>query len=128
MRGAALDGIIPSEGKVRERRDRMSSLGLIRWGGLAAMLDGILWVVNDLGGRLSPDPDDWNCNSSYDYLTNAIDSAAYLLLLVGLVGLHARQAERYSPLGTAGFFAAFVWAAMVGVANPAEHCLALAFL
>src|SRR5215207_6944364 len=92
------------------------------------MLDGLLWVANDLGGRLSPDPDDWDCNSPYDYLTNAIDSAAFLLLLVGLVGLHARQAGRYSPLGTAGFFAAFVGAAMVGVANPAEHCLALAFL
>ena len=102
-----------------------STAQLVRWGGLAAMLDGLLWVANDLCGRLSPDPDDWDCNSAYDYLTNAIDSAAYLLLLVGLVGLHARQAERYGPLGTAGFFAAFVGAAMVGVANPAEHCLGL---
>jgi hypothetical protein len=92
------------------------------------MLDGLLWVVNDLDDRSSPDPDDWDCNSLYDYLTNAIDSTAFLLLLVGLVGLHARQAGRYSPLGTAGFFAAFVGAAMVGVANPAEQCLALAFL
>lgn len=100
----------------------------MRWGGLAAILDGVLWIANDLGGRLSPGPDDWECNSSYDYLTNAIDSAAFLILLLGLVGLHARQAGRYSPLGTAGFFATFVGAAMVGVSNPAEHCLALAFL
>jgi hypothetical protein len=106
----------------------MASLGLIRWGGLAAMLDGILWIADDLGGRLSPDPDDWDCNSSYDLVTNAIDSAAFLVLLVALVGLHARQRERYGPLGTAGFFAAFAGAAMVGVANPAEHCLGLAIL
>lgn len=106
----------------------MSYSTLVRWGGLAAMLDGILWVVNDLGGRLSPDPDDWDCNSSYDYLTNAIDSTAFLLLVVGLVGLHARQAGRYGPVGTTGFFAAFVGAAMVGVATPAEHCLALDIL
>lgn len=92
------------------------------------MLDGILWIANDLGGRLSPDPDDWDCNSSYDLITNAIDSAAFLVLLVALVGLHARQRERYGPLGTAGFFAAFAGAAMVGVANPAEHCLGLDIL
>lgn len=97
-------------------------------GGLAAMLDGILWIANDLGGRLSPDPDDWDCNSSYDLVTNAIDSAAFLVLLIALVGLHARQRERYGPLGTAGFFTTFVGSAMVGVANPAEHCLGLDFL
>src|SRR5215208_5477628 len=89
------------------------------------MLDGILWIADDLGGRLSPDPDDWDCNSSYDLVTNAIDSAAFLVLLVALVGLHARQRERYGPLGPAGFFAAFVGAARVAVANPSEPCLAL---
>jgi hypothetical protein len=98
---------------------------LVRLGGLAAMLDGMLWIANDLGGRLSPDPDDWDCNSSYDLVTNAIDSAAFLVLLAALVGLHARQRERYGTLGAVGFFAAFVGAAMVGIANPAEHCLGL---
>ena len=96
---------------------------LVRLGGLAAMLDGMLWIANDLGGRLSPDPDNWDCNSSYDLVTNAIDSAAFLVLLAALVGLHARQRERYGILGAVGFFAAFVGAAMVGIANPAEHCL-----
>jgi hypothetical protein len=92
------------------------------------MLDGILWIADDLGGRLSPDPDDWNCNSSYDLVTNAIDSAAFLVLLVALVGLHVQQRGRYGPLGTVGFLAAFIGAAMVGVANPAEHCLGLDIL
>src|SRR5215218_596296 len=128
MRRAPLYGIILSQGKVRVWSDRMSSSGVIRWGGLAAMVGGVLWIADDLGGRLSPDPDDWDCNSSYDLVTNAIDSAAFLVLLVALVGLHARQRERYGPLGTVGFFAAFVGAAMVGVANPAEHCLALDIL
>ena len=96
---------------------------LVRLGGLAAMLDGMLWIANDLGGRLSHDPDDRDCNSSYDLVTNAIDSAAFLVLLAALVGLHARQIERYGILGAVGFFAAFVGAAMVGIANPAEHCL-----
>lgn len=92
------------------------------------MLDGILWIADDLGGRLSPDPDDWDCDSTYDLVTNAIDSAAFLVLLVALAGVHALQRGHYGPLGTAGFFAAFAGAAMVGVANPAEHCLALDIL
>jgi hypothetical protein len=57
---------------------------LVRLGGLAAMLDGMLWMANDLGGRLRHDPDDWDCNSSYDLVTNAIDSAAFLVLLAAL--------------------------------------------
>ena len=65
------------------------SSDLVRLGGLAAMVDGMLWIANDLRGRLSPD--DWDSSSSNDLVTNAIDSVALLVLLVALVSLQARQ-------------------------------------
>ncbi len=100
-----------------------------RWGGLvAAAVAGVLWIAAYLGEFLSPDPDYWDCDSSYDYLLNVVASAQFLVLLGGLVGLHARQKTDYGNLGTWGFFAAFGGAAMAGVANPSEHCLGLGFL
>ncbi len=101
---------------------------LARWGELAAMGAGVLWISTYLGEFLSPDPDYWDCNSSYDYLLNVGASAQFLVLLGGLVGIHARQKAHYGNLGTWGFFAALGGAAMAGVANPFEHCLGLGFL
>jgi hypothetical protein len=53
----------------------------------AASLAGLGWIAKDLGGRLSPDPDYWDCNSSYDYALNTIDTIAFILLVPALVGL-----------------------------------------
>ena len=49
--------------------------------GWAASLAGLAWIAKDLGSRLSPDPDYWDCNSSYDYALNAIDTIAFVLLV-----------------------------------------------
>ena len=92
------------------------------------MAAGVLWITTYIGEFLSPDPDYWDCNSSYDYLLNVGASAQFLVLLGGLVGLHARQKTHYGNLGKWGFFAAFAGVAMAGVANPSEHCLRLGFL
>jgi hypothetical protein len=50
-----------------------------------------------------------------NYLGSAIFSGAYLSMLGGLVGLHARQVESYGRLGTVGFFLAFAGAALAFV-------------
>jgi hypothetical protein len=83
---------------------------------------GGLWVANDLAGRLSPDPDDWDCNSLWDYATNALDLAAFFLTAAAVVALHVRQRHRSGPLGKVGAVAAFLGCVAAGVNNPLEHC------
>ena len=52
-----------------------------------------------------------------NYLGTAIFSGAYLGMLGGLVGLHARQAGIYGRMGTVGFYLAFVGAALALVGD-----------
>ena len=82
----------------------MSSSELIRWGGLAAIGGGVLFIVYSLleaatGRGDVPGPLD------------LLAIAAYVLLVVGLVGFHALQQRNYGRIGRAGFYttiAAFV--------------------
>ena len=50
-----------------------------------------------------------------NYLGTAVFSAAYLGMLGGLAGLHARQMDSYGRLGRVGFLLAFVGAALAFV-------------
>ena len=52
-----------------------------------ALLAGVAWFAKDIGGRVSPDPDYWDCNSSYDYVLNGVDKVAFLTLGLTVVGL-----------------------------------------
>lgn len=72
----------------------MSSSALIRWGGLAAMLGGVVWLVDNLLFLAFPQAT-W---------TNAVVIVATLLVLVGLVGFHALQGKNYGRIGRAGFW------------------------
>ena len=83
---------------------------LIRWGGLAAILGAVLFVLSDLLGSLILD---------YENFSQTASSATYIffsllfllgavLLLGGLVGLYAHQSESAGPLGFAGFVVAFL--------------------
>jgi len=85
----------------------VSLLNLIRWGGLAAMIAGVLFIVADLATLL------------VFVLTQAANEGALLfrsiaalsagiLLLLGLVGLYARQSEAIGILGLVAFLVAFV--------------------
>jgi hypothetical protein len=76
---------------------------LIRWGGLAAVLGGALFIIADLvtlvfvgqgaaGGVL---------------FRTVVGLVAGVLLLLGLVALYARHAEVLGVLGLVGFLAAF---------------------
>jgi hypothetical protein len=72
----------------------MSSSDLIRWGGLAAMLGGVAFIV-DILFVLTMDA---NC-------TNAVYIIAALLMLVGL---HTLQGNNYGRTGRGGFWTVVV--------------------
>ncbi len=91
------------------------SSNLIRWGGLAAMLAGALFVAADLLSlSISPKfPSSVSLTSEPYAIQSVLKLVAAALLLLGLFGLHARQAEAAGPLGTAGLLAAFSGTALV---------------
>ncbi len=73
----------------------MSSSGLIRWGGLAAVLGGALWSVKGSAVMLgSQEPD--------------LFVVAQLFFAIGLLGLHARLAGSGGSPGRIGGFLAYV--------------------
>ena len=74
---------------------------IIRWGGIAAMLGGVLWVVWSLLFRVT-------FEAAGGPLAHALLLLAALLTLAGLVGLHALQGGNYGPIGRAGFYIAAV--------------------
>lgn len=75
--------------------------GIIRWGGIAAMLGGVLWVVWSNLFRVS-------FEAAGGPFSDALLFLAALLTLAGLVGLHARQGDDYERIGRAGFYTAAV--------------------
>ncbi len=89
----------------------MSSSDLIRWGGMAAMLSGVLFVVIFLIGLVIPEP---LPGSFSDILTSVLFIVALLLLLVGLTGFHALQKGNYGRIGRVGFYTVIV-AALVQI-------------
>jgi hypothetical protein len=92
----------------------MFSSNLVRLGGLAAITAGALLLILDLWSLvlelLGASPE----NFSEEALTTTytVQSAMWLigalLLLVAVVGLHARQAEAAGALGLVGFLAALI--------------------
>ena len=92
------------------------------------MIAGFAWVAKDVGSRVSPDSDYWDCNSSYDYLLNAVDTVAFLILALTLLGLRALFR---GPIGNKGAWFGAASAAGLGVAglaNLLEHCAGLGAL
>ena len=101
----------------------MSPLNLVRCSGLALMLAGVLLVLADL---LSPthlmfpiafqsfsEPTIGTSTSLYYDLQSKINLLAAVLLLGGLVGLYAHQAEDTGLLGLVGFLVAFLGTALL---------------
>ena len=97
----------------------MKTANLIRWGALVAFASGALWIAGGLLHLAYPQDPPGMLGYYLNYLGTAVFSAAYLGVLGGLVGLHARQMESYGWLGRAGFLAAFAGAllAFVGQAT-----------
>jgi len=81
----------------------MSSLNLIRGGGLAAMLGGVVWIIYALLGLAGGDLEE----------SNPLDTLiiiAWLLQVVGLVGFHTLQKRNYGRIGQGGFYTFIVGA------------------
>ncbi len=94
----------------------------------SAIVAGLAWVAKDVGSRISPDPDYWDCNSAYDYALNAVDTLAFLSLGLALLGLHklfrdtiGHKRAGIGVVAAAGF-------GVAGVANLLEHCAGLGAL
>ena len=76
----------------------MSDSDVIRWGGLAAMVAGVVFIFYWLFALANP---------QFPFL-GSILILAELLVLVGLVGFHALQKGSYGRIGRAGFYTAIV--------------------
>ena len=76
-----------------------SNSNVIRWGGLAAMLGGVFWVVWSNLFRAG-------FEAAGGPISDALLLLAALLTLAGLVGLNALQGGNYGSIGQAGFYTA----------------------
>ena len=86
----------------------MTSAGLMRWAGLAAVLSAVLSVVGDLL-RLFVDVESSETATTTPYaLVFLLYLLGAVLLLLGLVGLYASQSEAAGVLGLVGFLVAFL--------------------
>lgn len=93
----------------------MSSSNLIRWGGLAALIGGVLLVIAGLlgfivfgGGEFSE-----TAQTGTFAFTTLLYLLAITLVLGGLVGLYVSQSEAAGPLGFIAFLVAFLGTALV---------------
>jgi hypothetical protein len=76
----------------------MNRTNLIRLGGLAAMVGGVLFVAAPLFGRFFPQA------MESSLAMEAFLVVALLLVPMGMVGFHALQEQRYGLIGRAGFW------------------------
>jgi hypothetical protein len=90
----------------------ISSLDLVRLGALGAIIAGAAWIASSLltaaiaSGR-SPEV------FGFAFLDKTMYLVAMAGTMVGMVGLHSRQAPSYGKLGTAGFLATFTGTALL---------------
>ena len=84
----------------------MSSSNLIRWGGIAALIGGVLYVLTGIMSLFAPQEE--VLDSFTDYLIEVLFVLALVGTLVAIAGLHVLQKERYGRLGAAGSLTAFV--------------------
>ena len=92
----------------------MASSALIRLGGLAAMVGGVLWALWTVGfnfvGYSQPGTLAYERYEAY----NRLLPLALLPVMVGFLGLHAIQRRSYGLLGKAGFVTALLGLAVAG--------------
>ena len=90
----------------------MSTAKLIRWSGLMSILAGVLYA---LAALLHPAGEDVTAILSSTWVpAHALGGISAVFMLLGLVGLYARQAEKAGWLGLIGFVLAFIGSALLG--------------
>ena len=75
----------------------MAASDLIRWGGLAAIGAGVLFIVYSLLGAAVGKGDEPG-------LLDILAILGYVLQVVGLLGFHALQGRNYGRIGRAGLY------------------------
>jgi hypothetical protein len=95
----------------------MSSSDLIRWGGLAGVAAGVLYVLSAIISLVAPQQRVFDSFS--DYLIEILFVVALAGTLVAVVSLHALQSGRYGRLGAAGSAITFIGYALLFVAAAA---------
>jgi hypothetical protein len=95
----------------------VSSSNLLRWGGIAAVIGGVLYVLTGIMGLFASQEEVFD--SFIDYLIEVLFVLALVGTLVAIAGLHVLQKERYGPLGAAGSLTAFVGHVLLLVAAAA---------
>lgn len=107
-----------------------TSVRVARFGGVVGVLAGVLLIAHGLILILLQ-PHFWAASSFSDYLSIALTSITFLVLVGGLVGLHARQAGRCGKLEgleKISFFLAVLGATVAAVSNFAEDWLHIPFM
>ncbi len=90
----------------------MASAGLIRWGGLVAVLGGALWALWYLGASLVGD-------EGYQAY-NRLMPVVLVLLAVGLLAFHTAQKGSHGLVGRAGLVVALAGLTVMIAGNVAE--------
>lgn len=97
----------------------MHTSALVRYGGLAALIGGALFLVSDVWTLVeefilgAPERLSEQATTTSWTFVSVMFMAGSILLLLGLVALYARQAEASGILGLSGFLLTFVLMAMV---------------
>jgi hypothetical protein len=92
----------------------MRSSDLIRWSGLAAVLGAVLLLISDLLSLTVFSGDLVEMVTTGAYLVDGSARVlAGVLLLLGLVGLYARQSEASGALGLVAFLVAFAGTTLI---------------
>jgi len=99
----------------------MKSSDLIRWGGLAAATAGALFIVINLTALLSSG---FGQGSLGLLVRNVISPVGGTLLVLGLVGLYARQLEAAGVDGLLGFLFALFGTGLALAGNAWANLLA----
>lgn len=79
----------------------MSSMNWIRWGALAAMLGGVVFLADTAASLTFANPEE-------DRWLDIFFVVGILLVVAGLVGFHALQRNSYGRIGRAGFYTVVV--------------------
>jgi hypothetical protein len=95
----------------------VSVSNLIRWGGLAAVAAGVLFLIINLTTLLVLTFSPENVTSFNMLVRSAIAPVGGTLLLLGLVGLYFRQSEATGILGLIGFLCAFFGTVLAQAGN-----------
>jgi len=94
---------------------KTTSSNLIRWAGLSAILGGLIFAA-----RIHP-PDTLAAVSTSEWLiVHAVGFGMCLLVMIGIAGIYARQAEHVGWIGLTGFLALEVMWALTAAFQFAE--------